>query len=91
MSDNLYKRLKNMDFSEAKPVRDVPALAKLQKKERITIRLDPPVLAAFRAQAEKTGDSYQTLINEALKAQLQTQDVLKVIRQTIRSELRTNQ
>jgi uncharacterized protein (DUF4415 family) len=89
MKDILFKRLKDADFSNAKPVSETPAVAKLQKKERITIRLDPPVLAAYRAQAEKTGSSYQALINDALKAQLQTQDVLKTIRQTIRREIRT--
>ncbi len=88
MNDNLYKRLKDTDFSQAKSVRETPALAKLQKKARITIRLDPPVLAAYRAQAEKSGSSYQTLINEALRTQLQSQDLVKTIRDTIRREMR---
>jgi uncharacterized protein (DUF4415 family) len=90
-SRNLYSRLKDIDFSKAKPVRDVPALARLQageKKERITIRLDAPVLAEYRAQADKLGTSYQALINEALKDKLRTDDVLQAIRKTIRSELR---
>jgi uncharacterized protein (DUF4415 family) len=91
-SRNLYSRLKDMDFSNAKRVRDVPALARLQageKKERITIRLDAPVLAEYRAQAEKLGTSYQALINEALKDKLRSDDVLQTIRKTIRAELRS--
>jgi uncharacterized protein (DUF4415 family) len=90
-SRNLYSRLKDMDFSNAKRVQDVPALARLQageKKERITIRLDAPVLAEYRAQAERLGTSYQTLINEALKDKLRADDVLQTIRRTIRAELR---
>jgi uncharacterized protein (DUF4415 family) len=90
-SRNLPARLKEMDFSNAKPVRDVPALARLQaseKKERITIRLDTPILEEFRALAQKQGTSYQTLINEALKEKLRSDDLLQTVRKTIRAELR---
>ena len=38
-------------------------------KERITIRLDADILEYFRGAAERTGGgSYQTLINNALRA-----------------------
>ncbi|QTR54554.1 BrnA antitoxin family protein [Thiothrix unzii] len=37
-------------------------------KEKITIRLDPDVVDWFRKQVEG-GSNYQSLINEALKAQ----------------------
>jgi uncharacterized protein (DUF4415 family) len=90
-SRSLHSRLKDVDFSNAKRVQEVPALARLQageKKERITIRLDAPVLAEYRAQAEKLGTSYQALINEALKDKLRSDDVLQTIRRTIRAELR---
>ena len=90
-SRNLQARLKDMDFSKAKPVRDVPALARLQaseRKERITIRLDAPILEEFRALAEKQGTSYQTLINEALKEKLRADDLLQTVRKTIRAEMR---
>jgi uncharacterized protein (DUF4415 family) len=90
-SRNLQNRLKEMDFSRSKPVRDVPALARLQateKKERITIRLDALILEEFRALAEKQGTSYQTLINEALKEKLRADDLLQAVRKTIRAEMR---
>jgi uncharacterized protein (DUF4415 family) len=91
MKDNSYKRLKDYDFSDAKPVSQIPALVKLQAehaKSRITIRLDQEVLNAFRAQAEKTGGSYQSMINDALKQHLLGADLVKTVRETIRRELR---
>lgn len=91
MSSSLHKRLKDLDFADAKPAKAVPALARLQAghgKARITIRIDQPVLDAFRAQAEAAGASYQALINEALRQHLQGQDLAKVVRETIRRELR---
>jgi uncharacterized protein (DUF4415 family) len=36
-------------------------------KTRITIYMDDAVLSRLRAQSEKSGKGYQTLINEALK------------------------
>mgnify|MGYP001549038559 CR=1 FL=1 len=81
------------DFSKAKRGKDVPALARLQKelegKERITIRLDAEVLAWFRAQVAG-GGSYQTLINDALKAHVSgAQGQLeRTLRKVIREELR---
>jgi len=61
------------DFSNAKPVKDVPHLAKWQAaaskgKTRITIMLDNDVLEAFRQRAEAEGRGYQTAINQALRA-----------------------
>ncbi len=91
MKDNLYKRFKDYDFADAKPVSAIPALKKLQAeygKARITIRLDSSVLAAFRAEAEAAGASYQSLINEALKQHLLGRDLVKAVRDTIRRELR---
>jgi uncharacterized protein (DUF4415 family) len=35
-------------------------------KTRITIYLDNKVLQRFKAESEKTGKGYQTLMNEAL-------------------------
>ena len=91
MKASLYKRFKDYDFADAKPVKDIPALRKLQAehgKERITIRLDAAVLAAFRAEAESAGASYQALINEVLKRHLLGIDLVKAVRETIRRELR---
>lgn len=60
--DPLFDRYTSMDFSDAKPVSAVPALAKLQAehggKSRVTMRLDNEVLAIFKARAEMTGGNY---------------------------------
>ena len=92
MKANSLKRPKDYDFSNAKPVAETPALKKLQTeygKERITIRLNASVLAAFRAEAKAAGASYQTLINEALKKHLLGEDLVKAVRETIKREMRT--
>jgi uncharacterized protein (DUF4415 family) len=90
-SDPLFDRYANMDFSDAKPVSAVPALAKLQAelggKSRVTMRLDNEVLAIFKARAEMTGGNYQTLINQALRDAAQGVTLAEVVRQTIRQEL----
>ena len=91
MKTSPYEKFKNYDFADAKPVKDFPAIKKLQTeygKERITIRLDASVLAAFRAQAGLNGGSYQNLINEVLKQHLMGSDLVKAVRDTIRRELR---
>jgi len=80
------------DFSTAKPVKDVPALTKLQSenqgKERITIRLDADVLAWFRARVVG-GGNYQTLINDALRAHIAGSEgtLERTLRRIIREEL----
>jgi len=88
----MYNKHKNTDFTDAKPVSAVPALVKLQAesggKTRITMRLDNDVLAVFKARAEMTGGSYQTLINDALKQVAAGQTLAEVVRETIRKELR---
>ena len=70
-SDPIFNRYSDMDFTEAKHVSAIPALAKLQAesggKTRITMRVDNAILALFKARAEMSGGSYQTLMNEALK------------------------
>lgn len=82
-----------LDFSKGKRVKDIPALARIQRenagKERITIRLDSTVLAWFRDQV-KGGGNYQTLINDALKAHIgNANDKLeRTLRKVIREELR---
>lgn len=90
-SDPLFDRYGNIDFSNAKPVAAVPALAGLQAehggKSRVTMRLDNDVLAIFKARAEMTGGNYQTLINQALRDAAQGVTLAEVVRQTIRQEL----
>ncbi|HRN62915.1 MAG TPA: BrnA antitoxin family protein [Luteimonas sp.] len=83
---------KNYDFINAKRVDQVPALARAQTgnagKERITIRLDPDVLAWFRAQV-KGGGNYQTLINDALRTHIEDREgaLERTLRRVIREEL----
>jgi uncharacterized protein (DUF4415 family) len=90
-SDASYKQYADTDFTNAKPVAEIPALARLQAqhggKSRITMRVDTATLAVFKARAEMTGGNYQTLINEALRQFAQGQTLAEVVRQTIRQEL----
>lgn len=82
---------KEYDFSRAKRAKDVPHLAKLQAemtgKSRITMRVDNAVLAAFKARAESSGGSYQTMMNEALKQYALGLSIADVVRETIREEM----
>ena len=91
-SDPMFDRYADMDFTDAKPVTQVPTLAKLQAehggKSRITMRVDNATLAVFKARAEMTGGNYQTLMNEALGQVAQGQTLADVVRETIRQELR---
>lgn len=91
-SDPLFKQYADMDFTDAKPVAEVPALVKLQQehggKSRITMRVDNATLAVFKARAEMSGGNYQTLMNEALRQFAQGQTLADVVRETIKQELR---
>jgi len=82
---------KEYDFTNAKRAKDVPVLAKLQAemtgKTRITMRVDNAVLNAFKARAEVSGGSYQTMMNEALSQYAQGWSLADVVRDTIRKEL----
>lgn len=82
---------KNYDFSTAKRAKNVPHLAKLQAeavgKTRITMRIDNTVLMAFKAYAEESGGSYQTMMNEALRQYVAGLTLSDVVRKTIREEL----
>ncbi|MBI5660367.1 MAG: BrnA antitoxin family protein [Nitrosomonadales bacterium] len=82
---------KEYDFSRAKRAKDVPHLAKLQAemvgKTRITMRVDNTVLAAFKARAETSGGSYQTMMNEALRQYAMGLSLVDVVRETIREEM----
>ncbi len=74
------------DFSKGKRGAVIPTTG----KTRITIYLDDMIVSQFKAQSEKTGKGYQTLINEALKSYLGlmeqpvTQDL---VRKIVREEL----
>ena len=89
--DPLFDRYAEMDFSDAKPISEIPALAQLQAehggKSRITIRVDNDTLAIFKARAAMSGGNYQTLMNEALRQFAQGLSLADVVRETIRKEL----
>lgn len=77
------------DFSKGKRGAVVPATG----KTRITIYMDDAILSQFKAQSEKSGKGYQTLINEALKAYLglTAQPVTQeLVRKIVREELATH-
>ena len=59
---------KEYDFSRGRRGAALPAAG----KTRITIYLDDAVISQFKAESEKTGKGYQTLINEALLSYLST-------------------
>jgi uncharacterized protein (DUF4415 family) len=90
-SDPMFERYAGMDFTNAKPVSEVPALAKLQTehggKSRITMRVDNATLAVFKARAEMTGGNYQTMMNDALRQYAEGLTLADVVRDTIRQEL----
>lgn len=93
-SDPIKDHYDDMDFSDAKPVSQTPALAALQaahtgdNKARITMWVDRATLAQFKAKAAQTGGSYQAMMNEALKQYLAGQTLQDVVRDTIRQELK---
>ena len=90
-SDPLFNDFADMDFTEARPVSEVPALARLQaergSQSQVTMRVDNRILAAFKARAEMVGSNYQTLMNEALRQFVEGQTLADVVRETIRREL----
>ena len=74
------------DFSKGKRGAIIP----VKGKTRITIYIDDSILNEFRAQAERIGTGYQTMMNEALKAFLEKNEkpvTAAVLRQIIREEL----
>jgi uncharacterized protein (DUF4415 family) len=73
---------KGFDFSKA---RRGPVIK--TNKVPITIRLDPDVIQWFKDQV-KGGGSYQSLINDALRAHIEGKDLDERLRTAIREELR---
>jgi hypothetical protein len=77
---------KEYDFSTGRRGAITPA----HGKTRITIRLDDDLLDWFRGQVDAVGGgNYQTLINEALRTFIATQDrpLEQVLRKVLREEL----
>ena len=78
----------NYDFSKARRGAVVPPSG---NKTRITIRLDRDLVAWFKSKAEaQGGGSYQTLLNDALRAftEQQDQSLEKLLRKVVREELK---
>jgi len=74
------------DFSKGKRGAVMPTAG----KTRITIFLDDAILKRFKAQSEKSGKGYETLINEALRSyvDLGEQPVTReLVRKIVREEL----
>jgi uncharacterized protein (DUF4415 family) len=74
------------DFSKGKRGAVIPTTG----KTRITIYVDDAVIKRFKAQSEKTGKGYQTLINEALKSHLGLTEhpvTQELVRKIVREEL----
>ena len=77
------------DFSKGKR----GAIVATPGKTRITIYVDDAVIKRFKAQSEKTGKGYQTLINEALKSYLGLTEqpiTQELVRKIVREELAAN-
>jgi len=77
---------KEYDFSKGKRGAILPSPG----KTRITIRIDDDILEWFRVQVHKAGGgSYQTLMNEALRRFIDTNegDTEDLLRRVIREEL----
>jgi uncharacterized protein (DUF4415 family) len=55
-------------------------------KTRITIRLDADIIEHFKARCRE-GGSYQALINEALRAAINAEDLEATLRRVVREEL----
>lgn len=78
---------KEYDFSKGRRGAVLPA----KGKTRITIYLDEAIVEAFKQQSEETGKGYQTLINDALTAQLKAKDKglsPAIVRKIVREELK---
>ncbi len=76
------------DFSKGKRG---PVIRPDPNKVRITIRLDGDIIDHFKKQVHAAGGgNYQTLINDALRAHIQTQSkpLEDTLRKVIREELR---
>ena len=77
------------DFSKGKRGAVIPTAG----KTRITIYVDDAVIKRFKAQSEKNGKGYQTLINEALKSYLGLTEqpiTQELVRKIVREELAAN-
>jgi uncharacterized protein (DUF4415 family) len=76
------------DFSRGKRGAVLPT----KGKTRITIYLDDEIVQRFKAESERTGRGYQTLINDALSVSKQEPPVTaSQVRKIVREELAATQ
>jgi metal-responsive CopG/Arc/MetJ family transcriptional regulator len=78
---------KQYDFSGG---RRGPVVTATRDKTRITIRLDDDLIDWFRQQVEEAGGgNYQTMINEALRAYVESKQepIETTIRRVVKEEL----
>ena len=78
---------KEYNFSKGKRGAVVPVA---KGKTRITIRIDEDILEWFRDQVDAAGGgSYQTLINDALREHIKSQQepIEVILRRVVREEL----
>lgn len=83
----MKRRSRSVDFSRARRGAVVPVPS---GKTRITIRIDTDILDWFRERIRKAhGGSYQTDINEALRAFINSRDghAEELFRRVLREEL----
>ena len=83
-SDETMK--KAYDFSKGTRGAVIPTTG----KTRITIYIDDAVLKCFKAESEKSGKGYQTLINDALRSHLRLKEApvtQELVRKIVREEL----
>jgi uncharacterized protein (DUF4415 family) len=77
---------KEYDFSKGKR----GAVTPQSGKTRITIYLDDEILQRFKAESERTGKGYQTLVNDALKSFIGLTEkplTAEMVRKIVREEL----
>ena len=77
---------KEYDFSKAKRGAVISPIG----KTRITIYLDDEIIHQFKLRSEKLGKGYQTLINEELKAYVNSSEGVltpELVRKIVREEL----
>jgi len=77
---------KEYDFSKGNRGAVIPQVG----KTRITIYLDDAILKRFKAESERTGKGYQTLINDVLNSYLGLREkplTAEMVRKIVREEL----
>jgi uncharacterized DUF497 family protein len=77
---------KEYDFSKGKRGAVMPQAG----KTRITIYFDDAILSHFKAESERTGKGYQTLLNDALKSFIGLREkplTADMVRKIVREEL----